>query len=424
MNELNNFSWIFLITLGAGVLLQWWLAQRQLNAVKHHASAVPDVFQGKISLKAHQKAATYTLAKVSLGQKLLLLEMLVLLVWTFGGLLNWLDSFWLQQQWSVLWTGVAVMLSVSILGSLLDLPLSYYRTFVLEEKFGFNHTDKKTFATDLIKGLFLSLLLGVPFLALVLWLMGNAGEQWWLFVWMVWMGFSLLMMWAYPAIIAPLFNKFKPLEDGGLKSRIETLLQRNDFSSQGIFVMDGSKRSGHGNAYFTGFGRNKRIVFYDTLLEGLDDDEVEAVLAHEVGHFKRKHIYKMLISMAMFSLAGLALLAWLMQQAWFFTGLGVNSQQTYMALLLFMFAMPVFSVFFSPLMSLMSRKHEFEADEFAASQTDAQLLVQALVKMYKDNASTLTPDPLYSLFYDSHPSAPVRIAHLNRLATTTQGATP
>jgi len=419
MNELNTFSWIFLTALGAGLVLQWWLAQRQLNAVKYHASAVPDAFKGKISLDAHQKAATYTTAKVSLGQKLLLLEVVLLLVWTFGGLLNWVDAFWVEKQGSTLWTGVAVMLSVSMLGSLLDLPLSYYRTFVLEARFGFNRTDLKTFVIDLIKGLVLSLLLGVPFLALVLWLMGNAGQQWWLYVWMVWMGFSLLMMWAYPAFIAPLFNKFKALEDGALKTRIESLLQRNDFSSQGIFIMDGSKRSGHGNAYFTGFGRNKRIVFYDTLLEGLEDGEVEAVLAHEIGHFKRKHIYKMLFSMAAFSLGGLALLAWLMQQVWFFQGLGINSQNTYMALLLFMFILPVFSVFFSPLMSLMSRKHEFEADAFAASQTDAQLLVTALVKMYKENASTLTPDPIYSLFYDSHPSAPVRIAHLNQLSATT-----
>lgn len=419
MSELNSFSWIFLTALGGGLVLQWWLAQRQLNAVKHHASAVPNAFQDKISLDAHQKAATYTTAKVGLGQKLLLLEVVLLLLWTFGGLLNWVDSFWLAQEWSTLWTGVAVMLSVSIIGSILDLPLSYYRTFVLEARFGFNRTDLKTFVLDIVKGFVLSLILGVPLLAVVLWLMGNAGQQWWIYVWLVWMSFSLLMMWAYPAFIAPLFNKFKPLEEGELKTRIETLLQRNDFSSQGIFVMDGSKRSGHGNAYFTGFGRNKRIVFYDTLLEGLEAGEVEAVLAHEVGHFKRKHIYKMLVSMAAFSLAGLALLAWLMLQDWFFLGLGVNSKETYMALLLFMFVLPVFSVFFSPLMSLMSRKHEFEADAFAASQTDAQLLVQALVKMYKENASTLTPDPIYSLFYDSHPSAPVRIAHLNQLSSST-----
>jgi STE24 endopeptidase len=421
MDELNTFSFIFLSALTLSVTVQWWLAQRQINAVKHHTGAVPHAFQAKISLADHQKAAQYTTAKVSLNQKLLLAEAFLLLVWTFGGLLNVIDGFWLQTHGPVLWMGVAVMLSVSLLNSVLELPLNYYRTFNLEARFGFNRMDLKTFVLDIIKSLGLSLALGVPFLALVLWLMQNAGVFWWLWVWLVWMGFSLLMMWAYPVFIAPLFNQFTPLAEGSLKTRIEALLQHNGFSSQGIFVMDGSKRSGHGNAYFTGFGHNKRIVFYDTLLAGLAEAEIEAVLAHEVGHFKRKHNHKMLVFMAVFSLAGLALLAWLMRQPWFYQGLNINTQATYTALLLFMFVLPVFSVFLSPLMALLSRKHEFEADAFAAQQTDAQFLIQALVKMYQENASTLTPDPLYSAFYDSHPSAPVRIEHLTQLNYHTSG---
>lgn len=411
---MHVFTWIFLLVLVIGTALQWWLGRRQQQHVLQHRDTVPEAFQANIDLAAHQKAADYTVAKNQLGQYLLLLDAVILLIWTLGGLLNWLDVSWRGLGGSELWTGVAVMFSVLLIGSVLELPSSYYRTFVLEKRFGFNRSTHKTFIMDFLKSVFLLFVIGVPLLALVLWLMGNAGDGWWLYVWLVWTGFSLLMMWAYPAFIAPLFNKFEPLQNADLQTRIEQLLQRNGFSSQGIFVMDGSTRSGHGNAYFTGLGSNKRIVFYDTLLDGLNDNEVEAVLAHEVGHFKHKHVQKRMISMMLLSLGGLALLAWLMQQAWFYTALGVEQTSTYAALMLFMFITPVFSLFLSPLMAQLSRKQEFEADSFAVEQTDAQTLIQALVKMYKENASSLTPDPWYSAFYDSHPPAPVRVAYLSK----------
>jgi STE24 endopeptidase len=324
-----------------------------------------------------------------------------------------LDQTWRYFSWPELWTGVAVFLSFSVLSSLIDLPSDIYSTFRLEARFGFNRITPGLFVTDMLKGIVLSLVIGVPFIALVLWLMASAGEFWWVSVWAVLMGFSLLMIWVYPTFIAPLFNKFQPLDNEELKQRIEALLQGNGFTSQGIFVMDGSKRSGHGNAYFTGFGSNKRIVFFDTLLKGLNADEVIAVLAHEVGHFKCKHLQKRMILMSILSLAGLAFLGWLMQQGWFYSGLGVSAPSTYMALLLFTLALPVFTFLLQPIMAWFSRKHEFEADDFAAEQANPLTLIQALVKLYKENASTLTPDPLYSAFYDSHPPAPVRIAHLS-----------
>jgi STE24 endopeptidase len=330
-------------------------------------------------------------------------------------MLDILDQAWRHLEWLDLWTGVAVFISFGLLSSLIDLPSDIYGTFRIEAQFGFNRTSPGLFFTDLLKGLVLGLVIGVPFLALILWLMAYAGEFWWVSVWAVWISFSLLMLWLYPTVIAPLFNKFKPLENDELKERIEDLLKRNGFSSQGIFVMDGSKRTGHGNAYFTGLGRNKQIVFFDTLLNTLNADEVIAVLAHEVGHFKRKHLQKRLVLMSILSLAGLAFLGWLMQQDWFYSGLGVSTHSTYMALLLFTLVLPVFSFFLQPLMAWLSRKHEFEADEFAAGQANPLTLIQALVKLYRDNASTLTPEPLYSAFYDSHPPAPVRIAHLSRI---------
>lgn len=411
----NNFTLIFLLVLAAGTGLQWWLARRQLKSVSQHKTQVPAAFAEQISAAEHEKAANYTLAKLKFGQFLLILEVVVLLIWTLGGLLNVLDQTWRSLAWSPLWTGVGFLLSVMLIGSLLDLPAGYYRQFVLEQRFGFNRQTPGLFFADVIKNLLVSLVIGLPLLTVVLWLMQGAGELWWLWVWCVWMSFSLFMLWAYPSFIAPLFNKFQPLENESLKAKIENLLQRNGFISQGILVMDGSKRSGHGNAYFTGLGNNKQIVFYDTLLEQLDADEVEAVLAHEVGHFKHKHIYKRLVSMAVLSLLSLWLLAWLMGQQWFYQGLGMEQMSTYAALALFMFTLPVFSVFLSPLMSLLSRKHEFEADAFAAEQANPDTLVQALVKLYKENANTLTPDHLYSAFYDSHPPAPVRIAHLESL---------
>jgi len=410
---MNELTVIFLLFLVLGTGLQIWLTRRHKTYVQIHQHAVPDAFTEKISLTDHQKAANYTLAKISFGQKMLVIEVLVLLLWTLGGLLDMLDQTWRYLEWPELWTGVAVFLSYGILSSLIDLPSDIYSTFRLEARFGFNRTTPGLFVTDMLKGLVLSLVIGVPFIALVLWLMASAGEFWWVSVWAVWIGFSLLMIWVYPTFIAPLFNKFQPLDNEELKQRIEALLQGNGFTSQGIFVMDGSKRSGHGNAYFTGFGSNKRIVFFDTLLEALNADEVIAVLAHEVGHFKRKHLQKRIILMAILSLAGLAFLGWLMQQGWFYSGLGVSTPSTYMALLLFALALPVFTFLLQPIMAWFSRKHEFEADDFAAEQANPLTLIQALVKLYKDNASTLTPDPLYSAFYDSHPPAPVRIAHLS-----------
>ena len=410
---MNELTVVFLLFLVLSVGLQIWLTWRHKVYVQAHQHAVPDTFAEKISLADHQKAANYTLAKISFGQKMLVIEVLVLLLWTLGGLLNMLDQTWRYLEWPELWTGVAVLISYSILSSLIDLPSDIYSTFRLEARFGFNRTTPGLFVTDMLKGVVLSFAIGVPFIALILWLMTSAGEFWWVSVWAVWIGFSLLMIWIYPTFIAPLFNKFQPLDNEELKQRIEALLQGNGFTSQGIFVMDGSKRSGHGNAYFTGFGSNKRIVFFDTLLEALNADEVIAVLAHEVGHFKRKHLQKRIILMSILSLAGLAFLGWLMQQGWFYSGLGVSTPSTYMALLLFALALPVFTFLLQPIMAWFSRKHEFEADDFAAKQANPLTLIQALVKLYKDNASTLTPDPLYSAFYDSHPPAPVRIAHLS-----------
>ena len=410
---MNELTLIFIIFLSLGTGLQIWLASRHMAYVRRHQNAVPQAFAEKISLEEHQKAAAYTLAKTSFGQKMLVVETLILLLWTLGGLLDNFDQAWRSLGWSELWTGVAVLISFGLLSSLIDLPANLYSTFRLEAQFGFNRTTPSVFIADTIKVLVLTLLIGTPFAVLVLWLMAHAGEFWWLSVWAAWMVLNLLMMWIYPSLIAPLFNQFKPLEDKELKQRIESLLQRNGFASQGVFVMDGSKRSGHGNAYFTGLGNNKRIVFFDTLLEGLNRDEVEAVLAHEVGHFKCKHIQKRIIMLATLSLIGLALLGWLMQQNWFYNGLGVGTPSTYLALLLFILVSPVFTFFLSPIMAWFSRRHEFEADDFAAQQANAVTLIQALVKLYKENASSLTPDPLYSAFYDSHPPAPVRIAHLS-----------
>ncbi|MCK5719094.1 MAG: M48 family metallopeptidase [Thiomargarita sp.] len=409
MNELTLF---FLIFLFLGTSVQFWLSWRHKSYIIKHKNAVPDAFAEKISLENHQNAAIYTTTKLNFGQILLFIEVVILLLWTIGGLLNELDQIWRALEWSELWTGVAVFLSFGLISSLLDLPSSLYSTFHIESKFGFNNTSLRLFIVDLFKSLLLSLIIGIPFIILILWLMAYMGDFWWISVWAVWMGFSLLMLWLYPTVIAPLFNKFKPLEDGELKQKIEHLLEKNGFASKGIFIMDGSKRSGHGNAYFTGLGNNKRIVFFDTLLETLNADEVIAVLAHEVGHFKRKHITKRIISMSILTLLSLAFLGWLMKQDWFYTGLGIETASTYMALLLFSLALPIFTFFLQPVVAWISRKHEFEADDFAAEQAHPSHLIQALVKLYKDNANTLTPDPLYSAFYDSHPPAPVRVNHL------------
>ncbi|MCW8829317.1 MAG: M48 family metallopeptidase [Gammaproteobacteria bacterium] len=410
---MHLFTLLFLGMLLLSVAIELWLLQRQLGHVAARRNEVPDAFAERISLSAHQRAADYTLSKARLARYEILYGALILLGLTLGGGLQWFDQLWRSLQLTPLLGGTGFILSVVLVTSLLDLPFALYRTFRIEQRFGFNRTTLKLFFSDMLKQGLLMLLLGVPLIALVLWLMQSAGQWWWLYVWLVWSGFTLLMLWAYPAVIAPLFNKFKPLEDEQLRQRINALLQRCGFTSNGIFVMDGSRRSSHGNAYFSGLGSNKRIVFFDTLLESLNDDEIEAVLAHELGHFRRKHIRKRLVLMMLMSLAGLALLGWLVQQPWFFNGLGINEPSMHAALVLFLLVMPVFTFFVGPLMALSSRKHEFEADDFAAEHADARQLIAALVKLYEENANTLTPDPLYSSFHDSHPPAPVRVAHLS-----------
>jgi len=413
MNELHIFTLFFLAMLLISTLMRLYLSQRQINHVSQHRAKVPDSFAENISLQDHQKAADYTTAKVKFGRLPLFYEVALILFWTLGGGLQWLDQNILALDLNPILTGISVILVFTFISSMLDLPFSIYSTFVIEEKFGFNRTTIKTFIIDMIKGSLLGLAIGVPLLYVILWLMEQTGDQWWIYTWLVISGFSLFMMWVYPTWIAPIFNKFEPLEKGETLNRITSLLERCGFNSNGIFVIDGSKRSSHGNAYFSGFGRNKRIVFFDTLLKMLSDDELEAVLAHELGHFKKKHIIKgILISFAT-TLLGLALLAWLMKAEWFYSALGVSQTSTYMALLLFTLVLPVFTFVFQPLFSIFSRKNEFEADAFAAEQTDAKYLIQALVGLYRENASTLTPDPLYSAFYDSHPPAPVRISQLN-----------
>lgn len=410
--EFNLFTLVFLIATLSYVVTLLWLNVRQDKAVIKSYEQVPSEFSKKITLKEHQKAAEYTQAKLTVNHFEVMFSTVVLLVWTIGGGMNWLDSIWQGLTDNVLYLGIGFIISLMIIGSLIDLPFSVYRTFVLEQRFGFNKTDSKTFVVDLFKEISLTLVIGLPLIYAVLYLMGEMGEYWWLYVWLVLTSFSLLMFWLYPTYIAPIFNKFKPLDNAELKVKIDNLIERTGFKSDGVFVMDGSKRSSHGNAYFTGIGKNKRIVFFDTLLEGMDDQEVEAILAHELGHFHHKHIRKHMINSFAITLAGLALLGYLINQPWFFHGLGVNTMSNHTALILFTLTMPVFSFFIAPISNYLSRKHEFEADAFAAKHTNADDLVSSLVKLYRDNAATLTPDKIYSAFHDSHPSASIRIAHL------------
>ena len=411
---MQTFTIVFLLFLTITTLIQFWLSFRQLNHVAKYRAAVPEEFEGKISLEEHQKAADYTTTKGKFGRIESIIGIVVLLLWTLGGGLNALDQFIKSFAWSDLVTGTAVILSMGFISSIIDIPTSLYKTFVIEEKFGFNKLTLKTMLIDVLKTTLVSLIIGVPLIMLILWLMQSAGEWWWVYAWAALTTFSLFMFWAYPKFIAPIFNKFEPLEEGEVKQRIEDLLTRTGFNSQGVFVMDGSRRSSHGNAYFTGFGNNKRIVFFDTLLEHLSPKQVEAVLAHELGHFKRKHIVKQMILSTIMTLVGFGVLAWLMQQNWFYSSLGVEQPSTYAALILFMLVSPVFTFFIGPAMSWLSRKNEFEADEFAAKQSSAKELISALVGLYKENASTLTPDPIHSAFYDSHPPASIRIAHLKQ----------
>ena len=416
---MHTFTLLFLVALAGSLILRYWLAARQLAHVKKHRDTVPESFAGRVPLEDHHKAADYTMTNTRIGMIALAYDSLLLLGWTLGGGFEWLDNNWRAENFSPVVTGVGVMLSAMVLMSLLDLPFSLYHTFIVEERFGFNRSSLGVFFTDLLKQGALLLVIGAPLIALALWIMEASGGLWWLYVWAVWMGFSLIMFWAYPAVIAPLFNKFSPLDNEALKQRIQALMDKCGFRSKGIFVMDGSKRSGHGNAYFTGVGNNKRIVFFDTLLESLEPAEIEAVLAHELGHFKLKHIQKRLLTTFALSLAALALLGWLAGTNWFYTSLGVSQPSSWMALLLFMMVMPIFSFFLQPVMSLLSRKHEFEADAYAVKQSSGADLIRALVKMYRENASTLTPDPLYSAFHDSHPPAPVRISHISGTMGTT-----
>ncbi|MDB3893597.1 M48 family metallopeptidase [Candidatus Thioglobus sp.] len=408
----NLFTLIFLIATLSYVVTLLWLNLRQDKAVSKSFNAVPAEFSEKITLEQHQKAAQYTQAKLLVNHFEIIFSTLVLLIWTLGGGLNWLDTIWQTQGFDTINTGVLFIISLMVIGNAIDLPFSVYRTFVLEQKFGFNKMTMGTFIGDLFKGLLLMLIIGLPLIYAILWLMNEMGGLWWAYVWLVLTGFSLLMFWLYPSYIAPIFNKFKPLDNLELKVKIDSLLIRTGFKSDGVFVMDGSKRSAHGNAYFTGIGKNKRIVFFDTLLEGMEDKEVEAILAHELGHFHHKHIRKHMISSFTISLLGLALLGYLINQPWFFNGLGVQTMSNHTALILFTLTLPVFSFFIAPISNALSRKHEFEADSFAAKHTNADDLISSLVKLYRDNASTLTPDRLYSAFHDSHPSATIRINHL------------
>jgi STE24 endopeptidase len=409
---MNEFTLIFIAALVLMTALELWLSLRQGRYVAKHRAAVPEAFSEDVSLDAHQKAADYSMAKGKFNRLDNVFGMIVLLAWTVGGGLALLSNSWESLGWSPMITGIAFMLSFFVIGTLIDLPFSWYRTFVMEQKFGFNRNTPVLFLVDLVKQTLLMLILGAPLIWGALWLMDSTGEYWWLYLWGAFMVFSLIMMWAYPAFIAPLFNKFTPLEDEALKARVEGLLSRCGFKSQGIYVMDGSRRSGHGNAYFTGLGNNKRIVFFDTLLETLNEDQIEAVLAHELGHFRRKHVVKNMVVMSILSLIGLAVLGWASSESWFFTGLGVENQSNAMTLILFMLVVPVFSFFLHPMMTAMSRKYEFEADAYAASVSSSEHLIEALVALYKENASTLTPDPLVSAIYDSHPPATLRVANL------------
>ena len=406
----------FAIALVLGLAVKFWLATRQIRHVAQHRNAVPATFSSRISLTAHQKAADYTIAKSRIGLIELALGAAVLLGWTLLGGLSWLNQTLMASMGGGMWQQLALLGAFMLISSAFDLPLTLYQTFVLEERFGFNKMTLKLWLIDLVKSTSIGVLIGLPIIALILWVMGAAGSLWWLWAWGLWMGFNLLLLLIYPTFIAPLFNKFQPLEDETLKARVTALMQRCGFAAKGLFVMDGSKRSAHANAYFTGFGAAKRVVFYDTLLAKLSAGEVDAVLAHELGHFKHKHIIKRIVSMFAMSLAGFALLGWLATQAWFYTGLGVspnlNAPNDALALMLFMLAVPVFSFFVSPLFAQLSRKHEFEADAYAVAQTSGADLSTALLKLYEDNASTLTPDPLFVKFYYSHPSASERLARM------------
>ena len=426
--ESSLLTLAFAAALVASLLVRFYLATRQMRHVAAHRNAVPPPFGAQVSLQAHQKAADYTLAKGRLSLLDIALGGALLLGWTLLGGLDSLNQWLLasvQARWGDMAYQLALLAAFALIGGLIDLPLDLYRTFRLEESFGFNRLSLRLYVTDLIKGAVIGVLIGVPIAALILWLMSAADGWWWLWAWGVWMGFNLLLLVLYPTVIAPLFNKFVPLADEALKARVQALMTRCGFAAKGLFVMDGSKRSAHANAYFTGFGAAKRVVFFDTLLSKLNADEVEAVLAHELGHFKHKHVTKRIVAMFALSLAGFAMLGWLSSKPWFYTSLGVvpslSAANNALALLLFMLAAPTFAFFISPLMAGLSRKHEFEADAYACQQASGIDLARALLKLHEDNAATLTPDPLYVRFFYSHPPAVQRIAAMTPAAGESSG---
>jgi STE24 endopeptidase len=416
MNPSELLTIAFAAALVAGLVVKFWLASRQIRFVAAHRDFVPEPFAATITLGAHQKAADYTIAKARFGLLELAFGTTVIMMWTLLGGVDALNRTLYAGLGGGMAQQLALLAGFAVIGGLLDLPFTLYQTFVIEQRFGFNKMTMKLWLADLLKSTLLGAAIGLPIAAVILWLMGAAGRYWWLWAWSFWMGFNLLLLVVYPTFIAPLFNKFKPLEDEALRSRVTSLMQRCGFAAKGLFVMDGSRRSAHANAYFTGFGTTKRVVFYDTLLAKLSPDEVDAVLAHELGHFKHKHIIKRIAGLFALSLAGFALLGWLSHEVWFYSGLGVrpnlNGPNDALALLLFLLAVPVFSFFVSPLFAQLSRRYEFEADAYAMQQTSGQDLSTALLKLYEDNASTLTPDPVYVRFYYSHPPASERLARM------------
>ena len=416
---MNTFTIVFLIALVISYSIQFWLSVRQKSYVLKHRDRVPEAFSKSVSLTAHQKAADYTIEKSKLSDIDSVIGIVLLLLLTLGGGISLVFRFWSGFDLSPMLAGLGSVATIYVVMTLVEIPTSLYQTFVIEEKYGFNKNTLKQFFKDQALSVALVFLIGMPILAMILWVMDSIGSLWWLYAWAILMFFSLLMSWLFPTLIAPLFNKFTPMEEGSLKQRIKALLERCGFSSKGIFIMDGSRRSGHGNAYFTGLGNNKRIVFFDTLINSLDEEELEAVLAHELGHFKCKHVIKMLGASAVMTLISFAILGWLITQPWFFNGLGVEVQSNAAALLLFMLVSPIFTIFMQPISAFFQRKFEFEADEFATRNAKAGKMVSGLVKLYEENASTLTPDPLYSAFHYSHPPAAIRIAHIEEKMQTT-----
>jgi STE24 endopeptidase len=413
---MNLVSALLIFSVVSSLLIELWLNIKNQFHILRHRDQVPQDFAEVVELADHQKAADYSRAKLQLSRFVLFFDAAIILVMTLGGGFQDIYNIWHGFALEPIWRDVGFLLSTFWFLAILHLPFSLISTFKIEEQFGFNKTTVGKFISDLLKQWLLMLILGLPLLWAIVSIMNSFIDQaWWLYTWVIWMLFNLALLWAYPKWIAPIFNKFTPLEDGEMKQRIEALLERTGFESNGIFVMDGSSRSGHGNAYFTGMGKNKRIVFFDTLLDKLSVDEVEAVLAHELGHFKHGHIKKRLIEGAIISFIGLALLGWLVQWPAFYSGLGIETATPAAALLLFMTAIPVMFFFLGPIMAYKSRKHEFEADAFAAQHVGAQHLISALLKLYRDNAATLTPDPSYSAYYDSHPPAKIRIDHLKSL---------